>query len=56
MDKKVDFEKLGKIMNWERFDGETWTDVFMREVGDITTVPIILSSTSSMKATWSDGR
>ena len=39
MDKKVDFEKLGKIMNWERFDGETWTDVFMREVGDITTVP-----------------
>ena len=39
MDKKVDFEKLGKIMNWERFNGETWTDVFMREVGDITTVP-----------------
>lgn len=39
MDKKVDFEKLGKIMNWERFDGETWADVFTREVGDVSIVP-----------------
>lgn len=39
MKKNIDFEKLGEIMDWERFDGETWEDVFMREVGDTTAVP-----------------
>ena len=39
MKKNIDFEKLGEIMDWERFEGETWEDVFMREVGDTTAVP-----------------
>ena len=39
MKKNIDFEKLGEIMDLERFDGETWEDVFMREVGDTTAVP-----------------
>lgn len=28
---KINFEKIGKIMSWEIFDGETWEDVFKRK-------------------------
>lgn len=39
MKRDIYFEKLGKIMDWEKFNGETWEDVFIREVGDVTLIP-----------------
>lgn len=36
---EIDYKKIGKIMAWEIFEGETWKDVFSRNGKKTDTVP-----------------